>query len=122
MTTDANGGGAHGTGGRDLRTVVRDSYEGALDFGYYLPAIERWEGITRPAPVPGEANSNGSIRLRAEFSEWMMGWPGGWVTDFIEPSRRKVKGKISRSAAMKAIGNGVCTQQAVKALIDLLSA
>lgn len=45
-----------------------------------------------------------------------MGWPDGWVTDLINPSRSKIEGTISRSAALKMVGNGVVTQQAVAAL------
>ncbi len=40
-----------------------------------------------------------------------MGWPVGWVTD--------VPG-ISRNDQLRIIGNGVCPQQAVAALHQLL--
>jgi len=121
LTTDAQGAGGHGTGGLDLRTTAA-RHAGTQEWDKYWPAIRRWEGITgRIAPEPTEPNSNGNPRLRAEFSEWMMGWPEGWVTDFIEPSRSKVEGKITRSAAMKVIGNGVCPQQAAQALRELLA-
>ena len=42
------------------------------------------------------------------------------LTKRFNPSRRKVEGTVSRTAAMKMIGNGVCTQQAVVALRALL--
>ena len=68
--------------------------------------------MTRPAPAPTELNRNGKPRLAAAFSEWMMGLPAGWVTD---PSIG-----ISRSEQLKAIGNGVCPQQAQAAYRSLL--
>ena len=51
-------------------------------------------------------------RLSAAFSEWMMGLPLGHVTG--------VPG-LSRTAQLKAIGNGVCPQQAAVALQQLLA-
>lgn len=46
-------------------------------------------------------------RLSPRFVEWLMGLPPGWVTD--------VPG-LSRSAQLKALGNGVVPQQAVAAI------
>ncbi|MDT0477982.1 hypothetical protein RM863_38275 [Streptomyces sp. DSM 41014] len=46
-------------------------------------------------------------RLSPVFVEWLMGLPSGHVT--------AVPG-LSRSAQLKALGNGVVTQQAVAAL------
>lgn len=83
----------------------------ATNWGQYEPAIRRWEAVTRPAPAPTEPNKNGNPRLAAAFSEWMMGWPQGWVT--------AVPG-ISRNDALRIIGNGVCPQQAIHALQWLL--
>ena len=80
-------------------------------WGKYGPAIQRWENATRPAPAPTEPNSKGNPRLSAAFSEWMMGWPDGWVTD--------VPG-IKRNDALRIVGNGVCPQQAIAALRYLL--
>lgn len=82
-------------------------------WGKYEPAIRCWESLTRPAPAPTEPNKNGNPRLSAAFSEWMMGWPAGWVTD---PAIG-----ISRNDQLKIVGNGVCPQQAVAALTYLLS-
>ena len=82
-------------------------------WGKYAPAIARWENLTRPAPAPTEPNRNGKPRLAASFSEWMMGWPDGWVTD---PAI-----DISRSNQLRIVGNGVCPQQAAAALRYLLS-
>ncbi|QBP31478.1 DNA methyltransferase [Mycobacterium phage Miramae] len=122
LTTDSQGGGHHGDGGMDLRTTATHLY-GTSEWGKFEPAIRRWEAILgREVPVPTEPNKNGNPRLNAAFSEWMMGWEEGWVTDLIEPSgRRAPEGKISRTAAMKLIGNGVVVQQAVSAIHDLLA-
>jgi DNA (cytosine-5)-methyltransferase 1 len=71
-------------------------------FGAYEPAIERWERILgRPAPDPTDDRG-----LRAEFVEWMMGLPEGWVCDL----------GLSRTGALKMLGNGVVPQQAALAL------
>jgi len=138
-TSDTNGAGQHGTGGPDLRTAITllptprvrhgdDNESGHRrkspgieaatyhfpqgQWGKYGPAIARWENATRPAPAPTEPNSKGNPRLSAAFSEWMMGWPEGWVTD--------VPG-IKRSDALRIVGNGVCPQQATAALAYLLT-
>lgn len=106
-----------GSGGDDLVTTVCKATRGHLDWGKYQPAIDRWESLTREAPYPVEPNTKGQPRLSARFAEWMMGWPEGWVTDLINPEpRRKVEGTVSRSAALKMVGNGVVPQQAVAAL------
>jgi DNA (cytosine-5)-methyltransferase 1 len=77
-------------------------------FGPYTAAINRWEQVIgRPAPPPTEPGNNGRPRLSPKFVEWLMGLPDGWVTD--------VPG-ITRSAALKALGNGVVPQQAALAL------
>jgi DNA (cytosine-5)-methyltransferase 1 len=81
-------------------------------WGKYEPAIRRWEQVTRPAPSPTEPNTKGNPRLAAAFSEWMMGWPAGWVTNM--PG-------ISRNDQLRIVGNGVVPQQAVAALRWLLS-
>lgn len=83
------------------------------DFGEYGPAVARWEQVLgRPAPTPTEPTGRGKARrLSAEFVSWMMGLPDGWVTDV--PS-------LSRSEALKALGNGVVPQQAAAALTHLL--
>ena len=99
--SDTNGAGVHGHGGMDLRTAARD-------FGPYKPAVRRWEQtIGRPAPAPTEPGRNGHPRLSAEFAEWMMGLPAGWVT--------AVPG-VTRGEALKLVGNGVVPQQAAHAL------
>jgi DNA (cytosine-5)-methyltransferase 1 len=108
-TSDTNGAGHHGDGGMDLRTTVsllptpkttdlkgtdsKSDHErnspnlSAITFhtgqwGKYTAAIQRWEMVTgTPAPAPTEPNKNGNPRLSAAFSQWLMGWPAGWVTD-----------------------------------------
>lgn len=97
--------GRDGSGGDDL--VTRDQ-----QWGKYAPAIARWESLTRPAPSPTEPNSKGNPRLNSAFSEWMMGWPDGWVTN--------VPG-ISRNDQLRIVGNGVVPQCAVAALRWLLT-
>lgn len=87
--------------------------EMATSWGKYEAAIRRWESLTRSAPSPTEPNKNGNPRLSAAFSEWMMGWPHGWVTD---PDMG-----ISRNDQLKITGNGVCPQQAEAALRYLAS-
>ena len=82
-------------------------------WGKYAPAIARWERIVGPAPAPTEPNKNGNPRLSAAFSEWLMGWPAGWVTD---PAIG-----ISRNDQLRILGNGVVTAQAQAALRYLLS-
>lgn len=85
---------------------------GTAAWGKYAPAIHRWEQVTRPAPSPTEPNRNGNPRLNPAFSEWMQGWPDGWVT--------AVPG-ISRNDQLRIIGNGVVPQCASVALRWLLS-
>ena len=83
-----------------------------IEWGKYAPAVRRWERIVGPAPAPTEPNTKGKPRLAAPFAEWMMGLPPGWVTD---PAIG-----LTRSQQLKAIGNGVCPQQAQTALTHLL--
>jgi len=68
----------------------------------------------RRSPSPTELNTQGNHRLSPHFTEWMMGLPGGWVTD---PSIG-----ISRNDMLKLCGNGVVPQQAAAALRDMLAA
>lgn len=82
------------------------------EWGPYAPAVHRWEAITRPAPAPVEQGPKGGTRLAPTFVEWMMGLPEGHVT--------AVAG-VSRNEQLKALGNGVCPQQAVEALRWLLA-
>lgn len=77
----------------------------------YAPAIRRWEEVTgREAPPPTETGQRGGDVLSPRFVEWMMGLPTGHVTD--TPG-------LSRSQALKALGNGVVPQQAAHAVNHL---
>ncbi len=113
--SDSTGGGRHPDARKGHSSQIIDTalLHGTTAWGKYGPAIARWESLTRPAPSPTEPNSKGNPRLAAAFSEWMMGWPAGWVT--------AVPG-VSRNDALRIVGNGVCPQQAAYALRLLLSA
>lgn len=83
------------------------------DWGVYGPAIERWESVFgRVAPPPTEPGRTGNPRLSPRFVEWLMGLPAGHVTD--------VPG-LSRNEQLKALGNGVVSQQCAAALRMLLN-
>lgn len=100
-----------GSGGDDLITAAIKAHN-TSQWGKYSVAIRRWEQLTRSAPSPTEPNRNGNPRLNPAFSEWMMGWPAGWVT--------AVPG-ISRNDQLRIIGNGVVVMQAVSAFQWLLN-
>ncbi|MBZ6288698.1 DNA cytosine methyltransferase [Streptomyces olivaceus] len=81
---------------------------GAPDWGAYAPAVARWEAVTgRRAPWATDDRG----RLSPPFVEWMMGLDAGHVT--------AVPG-LSRTAQLKALGNGVLPLQATAALHLLL--
>lgn len=84
-------------------------------WGPYAAAIARWERVIgRPAPSPVRYDGrDGKPRLNPELTEWMMGWPEGWLTD---PAIG-----LTRAEQLKACGNGVVTLQALAALLELLS-
>lgn len=103
-SNDSTGAGIRGEGGITLRQAA--TLYGTPEWGKYEPAVQRWEALTRRAPYPVEPNKNGRARLVAAFSEWMMGWPRGWVTDVV----------TTRTHALKIIGNGVVPHQAAAAL------
>ena len=87
--------------------------EQTISWGKFEPAIRRWEKLTRVAPAPTKPDGrDGAHRLSAEFTEWMMGLPEGWVT--AEDIGLK------RNDQLKACGNGVVPQQAEMALRILL--
>ena len=87
--------------------------EKTTNWGKFEPAIRRWESLTRVAPAPTKPDGkDGNHRLSAEFTEWMMGLPEGWVT--AEDIGLK------RNDQLKACGNGVVPQQAELALRILL--
>ena len=83
------------------------------NWGKFEPAIRRWEALTRSAPAPTKPDGkDGAHRLSAEFTEWMMGLPEGWVT--------AEEIGLKRNDQLKACGNGVVPQQAEMALRILL--
>lgn len=97
--------------------IVSIDLDGAAEimasrFGPYSDAVHSWEKVTRPAPDPTQPNTKGKPQLAAAFAEWMMGLPEGWVTS--------PEIGLSRAQQLKAIGNGVCVQQAEAALRILL--
>lgn len=74
-------------------------------FGPYAPAIERWEQVIgRPAPKPAIDG-----RLNPAFVEWMMGFDQGWTDG------------LTRTKALKALGNAVVPQQGEAAIRMLVS-
>jgi DNA (cytosine-5)-methyltransferase 1 len=78
----------------------------SIEWGHYAPAIQRWElALGRPAPAPTDDRG----RLAPAFVEWMMGYPSGWVDG------------LTRTQALKALGNAVVPQQG-EAAIRLLEA
>jgi DNA (cytosine-5)-methyltransferase 1 len=84
----------------------------ATKWGKFGPAIRRWEQITgNPAPLPTVPDGkDGEERLNADFAEWMMGLPPGWITG----------ADVTRNDALKMAGNGVVPQQAAAAIRMLL--
>lgn len=74
---------------------------------------EHREALGRTAPAPVRMDGKGGkARLNPELTEWMMGWPAGWVT---------ASAQLSRAEQLKACGNGVVPQQAAAALRMLLA-
>ena len=122
ITPDPDGPGRQGNQLQPLRPIPPDQRRSlavqpvlgrndAIPWGEYEPAIRRWEWITRrPAPNPTEPNKFGRPRLTAEFHEWMMGLPKGWVTDV----------DIPYTAKLRLTGNGVVVQQAELAIRELM--
>lgn len=93
-------------------------------WGDAAPAVLRWALIHGEPPLPtrdtvthhdpdlwGTRFPEPRAELDPAWGEWMMGLPPGWVTG--------VPG-ITRAQQLKAIGNGVCPQQAAAALRRLI--
>jgi DNA (cytosine-5)-methyltransferase 1 len=95
--------------------LAREIIDCDQEWGKYGEAVARWERLTRPAPAPTEPGVSGlkRPRIRPEFSEWMMGWPLGWVTN--------PEIGITRRSQLTIIGNGVCTHQAAAAIAELVN-
>jgi len=62
----------------------------------------------RRAPDPLVTGEQGQPTLAPRFTEWLMGLPDGWVTG--------ADVGLTRTAQLKALGNGVVPQQARLAL------
>lgn len=106
MTTDYKQTDCEGNWNRHsppLGTIVHDT-----NWGRFQPAIHQWEQVTgRQAPPPTKPDGkDGQHRLSAEFTEWLMGLPQGWLTNI----------GLKRNDELKACGNGVVPQQAALAL------
>lgn len=117
---NATGGNAQRGGDRSdekllpgLAVEMTEADPAAVNWGAYAPAISRWERISGiPAPAPTiPTGRDGAQRLNPAFVEWMMGLNPGHVTGV----------DIPRSAMLKALGNGVCPQQATVAINHLLA-
>ena len=72
------------------------------DWGVYTRAVEHHASVMG-SPPPSPTTDEG--RLSAEFVEWMMMLPPGWVTGSDIPV-------IGRKARLKILGNGVVPAQA----------
>lgn len=99
-------------GGELLRGVADQVAATGYDWGIWEAAIrrhERWLG--RPVPEPRVRGARGGWKLNPALSEWMMGWPAGWVTD--------VPG-LTIDEQLQVCGNGVVPQQIQKALSYLI--
>lgn len=110
-TDDRVGIGRQAPAGRTVAELDLEAAAGRdrrLDqFGPYAPAIERWERVVgRAAPVPTLDEG----RLNPAFSEFVMGYPEGWVVDTLP----------RRTVALKALGNAVVPQCAAAAFTQLV--
>lgn len=85
----------------------------SVDWGHYAAAIHRWEqAIGRTAPAPTRTGRRGRPQLSPRFVEWLMGLPDGWVTAVP---------RVTRTEALRMLGNGVVPQQAAAAIDYLLT-
>lgn len=113
--SDGNGERAHGVlalEGENRIPEPPNTGEGSdFDWREFAPAVRRWESVTRLSPSPVEPGRGGRLRLSADFTEWMMGLPAGWITD--TPG-------LTRSQSIKMCGNGVVPQQAYYALARMI--
>jgi hypothetical protein len=111
--SDGRGPGRHGTGGADLRSTIsglpRPVEPDEARWGGYATAVARWETLLgQPAPEPTQLGRHGKPVLAPPFVEWLMGLPGGWVTE--------LELALPRTLALRVLGNGVVPQQAAVAL------
>jgi DNA (cytosine-5)-methyltransferase 1 len=96
-TSNSHGNHVNGRGELLLPGVVQPEH-----WGKFAAAIALWgEIIGRPAPDPTGPAPKGGRRLNPALSEWMMGYPEGYLTD-----------GASRNEALRMAGNGVVALQA----------
>ena len=95
--SDRTGAGVNTRAGSPNLRIVAGQPE---RWGRFAAAIARQAERSGPPPEPTEPNRNGAPRLRPEFVEWLMAVPA-----------RHVTGRLSRKAALKALGNGVSPPQ-----------
>ena len=106
--------------GHHLQLIDVVRMHGTPEWKEYMPAIKRWEAITRPAPSAAVTSRAGNPNLSPDFAEWMMGWPAGWtdIPDqfalFGDPA-----GVLTRADRLRLFGNGVVPQQAAATLSAL---
>ncbi|MET9055476.1 DNA cytosine methyltransferase [Streptomyces bacillaris] len=94
--------------GHQRKTPQRSRHElaGPPVGGAWAPAVTHWaRTLGRPAPQPADARGE----INPAFSEWLMGFPDGWVTD--TPAPPGMSQSALRDAQLHAIGNSVCRQQ-----------
>lgn len=113
--TDGAKGGPNmrGSSGDPMLPSVAYQSSEAGDWGKYTEAIERWEALTRPAPVPVQEGRGGKKVLAPAFAEWVMGWDEGHATD--------PEIGLSRANQLKVIGNGVVPAQGAEAIKQLVT-
>lgn len=100
----------HGSGGDDLTTFV-DKRLNPDTWHHYTQAITlHTQTIGRPPPPPNLENTR---LLNPAFVEWMMMLPPGWVT---HPDIA-----LTRTQALRILGNGVVPPQATHAYTQLLT-
>lgn len=79
-------------------------------WGDYEPAVRRWEhALGRLTPLPTKIGERGDPVLDPRFSEWLLGFPAGHVTDVPMP----------RAAMLRLLGNSVMPVQ-VRAGVEML--
>ena len=94
LTTDPDGEGPQRAQPEERRNLST--------WGRFGAAVTGWERVLdRPAPAPTDDG-----KLSSRFVEWLMGLSDGHVCAL----------GLSRTAELKALGNGVCPQQAALAL------
>lgn len=101
------------TDGRRRRAIQPDHGPWQPDpaWGDYAAAITRWQRLLgRPAPAPTIPGRHGNPALNPAFTEWLMGLNEGHVCAVP---------RLSRTAQLRLLGNGVVPQQATAALRHL---